>query len=355
MLLETLIKYKFINHENKSDDQIPAFPPMQYTPTRHERSHSARSKINLFSSFEKEFSHQNVKQKWKIGDRCETQYRIERKWVEAEIIKIFEYENTEWLLLQCDDNKIIEIERYSECVRPMNDVLTLSQTTLNRNASTSSEALQNIFDETSMNSLLKKIQQVIDKINHKIDSSKHNFLYQVYHINTNKDKEEKKDQEEKPLISNQNLFKYVTYENDKAMKKYHEMVDSKYSSSVLCNGKILKEYGIKDLYDYCTIRAQQDYQTIACHLHLDKINKFELITKWEQYQKKYDQKWLLSVRKEEFVQIVCSKTFQIPTVQIALKLYQDLTDILKYEETTEFKCVKLSFYISYLKKMFVFH
>eukprot|EP01083_Nonionella_stella_P157020 509156_1 len=152
---------------------------------------------------------------WNIGTECETYSHKDQQWMSAEIIKTYEDDGKEWLLLKCSDTQIVTRQRYGDEIRAPRR-FPHAMTRLNRSYSTNSQ-LQTQFDQRSMNSLLQKLEEVIDVINHEIDST-HNFLYQVYHVN-----------------DGQNIDKYITYEHHEAMKHYNDTIGQKYSTSMLCN------------------------------------------------------------------------------------------------------------------------
>ena len=138
-------------------------------------------------------------------------------------------------------------------------------------------------------------------------------------------------------------MKFVTYENKEAMEKYQQMVEHKYSTSVLCNGKELKEYGLKRLYDVCTITAQKDYEKIASHLHIDPINKFELINIWRKKEIRNMIKNAIHSDTGRICLCVYEK-ISLPTIQIAIEFYTNLIKIMKYRKAD--KCV--SYYLDRL-------
>eukprot|EP01084_Bolivina_argentea_P014361 26812_1 len=112
--------------------------------------------------------------------------KSENKWVDAKVMKVFEYENRQHLKLKAVNSNIeLEIPAYDRSVRTadmyIKTILKNNFTILGRHkrsiSNTATIGLPNEFENT----LLDKLVQVIDSINHEIDSS-HNFLFQVYHV-----------------------------------------------------------------------------------------------------------------------------------------------------------------------------
>eukprot|EP01084_Bolivina_argentea_P014359 26810_1 len=99
--------------------------------------------------------------------------KSENKWVDAKVMKVFEFENRPHLKLKAVNSNIeLEIPANDRSVRIAGrhdrSILTIS-------------TLPNTFEKAEKNTLLEKLVHVIDSINHEIDSS-HNFLFQVYHV-----------------------------------------------------------------------------------------------------------------------------------------------------------------------------
>eukprot|EP01083_Nonionella_stella_P318545 1164958_1 len=255
---------------------------------------------------------------WNIGTKCETYSHKDQQWMSAEIIKIYEDNGKEWLLLKCSDTQIVTRQRYGDGIRaprlftPHAMTRHRRQTQLHQYRSyfTTSQ-LPTEFDQRSMTTSLQKLEEVIDVINHEIDST-HNFLYQVYHVN-----------------DRQNIEKHITYEHNEAMTHYNATIQQKYSTSMLCNGKTIYEYGKPDICQRCTDDAETDYNKIYESLHSFKLDKYEILNVWRENANQYDQKWLLSVKKEEFVADAIDR-FSIDTVQNAIKLYEKLVCAIKY-------------------------
>eukprot|EP01084_Bolivina_argentea_P240215 403630_1 len=247
---------------------------------------------------------------WKEGDHCEMLIKSENKWVDAKVMKVFEFENRPHLKLR-SSNSNIELEI------PADDRSVRIAGRHDRSSSIIS-TLQNEFEQTERNTLLEKLDQVIEVINHEIDSS-HNFLYQVYHIEINEN-------------SLSDIKTFITYEHDKAMEHYTDTIEQMNSTSMLCNGRVLKEYGKSNYYTHTTAKAIVDYETIELALHSEKLNKDEIINTWREHSEKYNQKWLLSVKKEDFVADFV-ETFKNDVVQNAMKLYDKLIATLKFGDT----------------------
>eukprot|EP01083_Nonionella_stella_P108317 314920_1 len=98
---------------------------------------------------------------------------------------------------------------------------------------------------------------------------------------------------------------------------------------MICNGKTIYEYGKPDICQRCTDDAETDYNKIYESLHSFKLDKYEMLSVWRENANQYDQKWLLSVKKEDFVADAISK-LSIDTVQNAIKLYDKLVCAIKY-------------------------
>eukprot|EP01084_Bolivina_argentea_P263451 445919_1 len=291
----------------------------------HNKSHSS-SNFSFWDA-KSNYSHTNIlndistiqdEYSWKNGDICQTYIRATGEWVDAKIVHEFTHENDKWLQIKCfDSNRELELAANDENIRSVNNtsIVGLPFMGIERKARSLSinSTLINNNDERTMTSLLHTLTQVVDVINHEIDSS-HNFLYQVYYIDT--------DDEWKTKT-------FITYEHDKAMEYFKETINKKYSTSMLCNGRVLKEYGLGDYYTISTATAQSDYDTIHQALHSEKLDKEEIINKWEENSYKYNRKWLLSVSKEEFVADFIDQ-FNNDIVQNAIRVYDKLIATLKF-------------------------
>ena len=150
--------------------------------------------------------------KWIIGDKCEIYDRQQGTWIASQIIKMFEYQGSDWLYVMRDDGSKLEIERHSDYIRPS---LEMMRPIVKQVSSLT------LYKETARDLLAGKVGDIIDSINHEIASSKHNFVYQVYHI-AQHEEAEYKTSDTSPVIS------YITYNDKDAMDKYHEMVKRKY-------------------------------------------------------------------------------------------------------------------------------
>ena len=126
------------------------------------------------------------------------------------------------------------------------------------------------------------------------------------------------------------IKQFITYEHEKGMKYYWDLVDehtSFVSISMLCNGEMVKEYGDKLLYNKCQKQAKYDYKYIKETVHLESLHKEDIVKKWN---RKHDAEWLLSMDKEEIAALF-TDLYNIPTAQIAIRLYDKLIQTLKYD------------------------
>eukprot|EP01083_Nonionella_stella_P190263 704683_1 len=249
--------------------------------------------------------------KWEMDDVVEMYIAKADKWITARIIDI---DADDMLELQPDDGPFenVKIHRMSEHVMPTNEC-TFSKPELLR-ISTNTTPLAVAHDNRVP--LLEKVSEAIDSINHQIDSS-HDFLYQVYHTDHGDQK-----------------HTFITYEHHEAMAHYRNTIEQKYSTSMLCNGKIIKEYGESESYTESTKDAQKDYRIIHHTLYSAKLDKSLIVMNWKMQYQSYPQKWLLSVKKEDFVDVAVN-VFQMDNVQNAMKLYKKLIRLVNYEDTIQ--------------------
>eukprot|EP01083_Nonionella_stella_P059677 156148_1 len=118
-----------------------------------------------------------------------------------------------------------------------------------------------------------KLDAVITTINHEMDSSSNNFLFQVYSMNWDGTSE---------------IQKFVTYEHDKAMKHYQQTITQKQNTSMLCNGKSLYESGNSDLCQRCSHEAEEDYNSILALFQCKKLDHSDVVKMWKAKSDLYD-------------------------------------------------------------------
>ena len=78
---------------------------------------SMQSLLNTVCDVQNETS-VNEKKQWVIGSRVEIYSNSENKWLSGSIIRIFEDAEGEWLVVKYSDNRMKEIQRYSDGIRP---------------------------------------------------------------------------------------------------------------------------------------------------------------------------------------------------------------------------------------------
>ena len=63
-----------------------------------------------------------AKEKWKVKSKVEIYSSSMQKWVKGHIVRIFEDEEGEWLVIKYGANNEKEIQRYSQGIRPIKSV-----------------------------------------------------------------------------------------------------------------------------------------------------------------------------------------------------------------------------------------
>eukprot|EP01083_Nonionella_stella_P275309 934943_1 len=166
--------------------------------------------------------------------------------------------------------------------------------------------------------LTDELDKVIKKINHEMDSRNH-FLFQVYSMNWDDESE---------------IQKCVTYAHDEAMNHYRQTIAQEVNTSMLCNGKNLYESGDSELCQRCSNEAEEDYNRVLSGFQCKKLNYSDIIKKWKGMADRYDQKWLLSVKRNTFIEVAIS-FFGVTIIQNAMKLYDRLIQNVIFNRLTE--------------------
>eukprot|EP01084_Bolivina_argentea_P281939 482500_1 len=289
---------------------IPLQPVIEQKQHSHKRSDSSFS--NVTSSFLPELSPtisnemKFTDNDWKEGDHCQVFIKSKQEWLGAKICRVFDYDEERWVRVQCHNNNIqLELHIIDENIRMhFDENIRMHRSTLQ---------IELVADD--MSSFLQSVCQVVELINRGIDSTL-NFLYQIYYID---------------VTDFQTTKSFITYDHVEAMTRYKRAVANKHSTSMLCNGHVLKEYGLSTYYQMSTEQAKNDYDMIDQCLHREKLDKQNIVNNWQRNSHKYNQKWLLSVKKEEFVSDFMEQ-FGGDIVQNAIKLYDKLITIIKFGE-----------------------
>eukprot|EP01084_Bolivina_argentea_P000968 1779_1 len=169
----------------------------------------------------KEMENENIDIKWKEGTECEMLIKSENKWVNAKVMKVFSYDNRPHLKVKPSNSNIeLEIPADDEFVRPTG-----------RDERSKS---------TLPNTLLDKLVQVIEVINHEFK-----VLYQVYYTNN------------KLQVEKEAFLSFA-----EAMQYFRSVTSDQRGVSMLCNGRVLKEYGSTDYCYIANVEAQSHYNAI---------------------------------------------------------------------------------------------
>eukprot|EP01083_Nonionella_stella_P279631 951219_1 len=287
--------------------------PSLLSPTRSVsfQTRGARDRANTALVEDKE--HKAERLNWKVGTHCETFSRSGEKWIEAEIIKLFTHDDKEWLLLKCMDNTLVEVQRYSKSMRPF------KRRKIHKRHK-SARQLKAMFDEKMMELLMEKLKQVLKVVNHEIDA-KQKFVYQIYHVEWRETEDAKENE-----VHDQDIRQCVTYQSEKAMETYHAMQKQRYPTVLLCNGSLMGLYGERTRCTACQKKAESDYTAFNKFVHNELLDVSHIV---QECNTKYDQKQLLSMQREDAIaQFTDAKSFNIPTIQIAIDLYDQLMAIL---------------------------
>eukprot|EP01083_Nonionella_stella_P165564 551065_1 len=254
---------------------------------------------------------------WEVGIKCETFLRSQNRWMCAEIIKLFTHYDKEWMLLKCLDNTLVEVERFSDSIRAMPHACSAALHKRHKSA-----AEKAMFDHIMMESLMRELKHVLESINHQIDANR-KFLYQIYHIERTSTKQPGHTNDTiEYAFDDQNVRKFVTYESEKAMAQYHEVQKERHPTVLLCNGLAVGSYGDRTRCIQCEEEGKKDYGRIKLFVHDDLLNVDDICDNWTH---KYDQKQLLSMQREDVIaQFTDPSLFNIPTIQIAIALYDKL-------------------------------
>eukprot|EP01083_Nonionella_stella_P269388 911391_1 len=192
------------------------------------------------------------------------------------------------------------------------------------------------FNKRMAQSLMAKLQRVLEAINHKIDSNQ-KFLYQIYHIKCRR--VQHKDGTIQNEFDDHTVHKYVNISqniqlNSKAMQIYCDLQKQMNPTVILCNGATFGSYGDRNCIARCTREATEDYKKIKLYLCDDLLPIGKMLKHWE--SEEYDQQQLLSLQREEAIAVFThTDSLNMPTLQIAAQLYDKLMKILKFEQVLD--------------------
>eukprot|EP01084_Bolivina_argentea_P170462 295387_1 len=310
---------KKLRLEFENDDEIDFFNDDEkgFVMLDNDDELSASLSTNLYrSGSTKQFD----RDQWIKGSNCQIFSATKKKWCKGEINGITMHDTEEWItvIYEVDGvQKQKQIQRFSKDIRPVIEEqnLNLDSPFHLQMSEPSQFQLGEHFDKWMMISLSNKLERVIELLNKEIHSD-YDVLYQIYHQRMN--------------VEHVKIEKFITYHHDKSLKHYWALVHegaNKYSISMLCNGAIVKQYGEVDEYKRCNKEALDDYKFISKWCHVNLLNKNSIVNAWN--SQKYDSKWLLSTQKEEIVEIFTKDQFKLPTVQIAIRLYNKLLKTIK--------------------------
>eukprot|EP01083_Nonionella_stella_P064425 167859_1 len=288
--------------------------------------------------------HANInkeKNSWYEGSHCEIYARVCGKWSQGQVTSVSKEQDGEWLIVHYtigNSKKTKEIRGDSEFIRPISNSLVNDAHGLFKQQSASdlvspihksSPQLKIVFDEEMMELLMNKFKKVLKEINHEIDA-KRKFVYQIYHIQVREADDAKEDE-----FHDKNVRNCVTFRNEKAMNIYHEMQKERYPTVLLCNGSLVGSYGDRTRCTLCQNQAIKHYEVFKVFLHEELLDVSHIL---QECSSRYDQQRLLSMQRHDVIaQFTDAKSFNIPTLQIAMDVYDQLTAILKLETCTNIK------------------